>query len=104
MGWATHLATADRAVMGILGGPVLYGPSAGEALEVRGIFDAVHVKVDAGTAGVSSAGPAVFLCLADLPTDPEDDDPTITVAGTAYRVREVQRDGPGGVVLLLHKR
>ena len=104
MGWASHLATADRAVLGVLGGPVLYGPGVGEAVEVRGIFDASYVKVDAGTAGGSSVGPAVVLRLADLPSDPEDDDPTITAAGTAYRVREVQRDGQGGVLLLLHQR
>jgi hypothetical protein len=104
MDFAAHLSAADRATVGILGGPVLYSAAGGVAVEVRGIFDAAYVKTDAGQAGVGGSGPAVFLRLADLPGDPEDDDPTVTVDGKAYRVREVQRDGLGGVLLLLHVR
>jgi hypothetical protein len=43
------------------------------------------------------------LRLADLPSDPEDDSPTITVEGVEYSVREPQKDGQGGVLLLLHQ-
>ncbi len=102
MDWASHLAAADRAVLQQLGGPVLYAPTVGEPVEVRGIFDAAYIKTDAGEAGMVSSGPAVFLRLSDLPSDPEDDEPTITIGGVAYRVREPQKDGAGGVLLLLH--
>jgi hypothetical protein len=72
-------------------------------VDVRGIFDAAYVRVEAGRAGVSSSGPAVFLRLEDLPTDPENDEPIMTVAGVNYTVREAQKDGQGGIHLLLHR-
>lgn len=103
-GWAQHVASIDRAVMRHVGGTVMYAAGNGSAIPVPGVFDVSYVKVDAGTAGVGSVGPAVFLRLSDLPCDPEKDDPTITAEGKAYRVREVQPDGQGGVLLLLHER
>jgi hypothetical protein len=51
-----------------------------------------------------SSGPTVFLRLEDLPSDPEDDDATITVSGVDYRITEPQKDGQGGVLLNLHRR
>ena len=56
------------------------------------------------SARVSSAGPAVFYRLSDLPVDPETDDPVITVDGVGYEVIDVKKDGQGGVLLQLHKR
>jgi hypothetical protein len=97
------LASADRAALMLLGGPVFYAAEFGGDVEVRGIFDAAYVRAQAGQAGVMSAGPAVFLLLADLPSDPEDDVPSVTVEGVKYRVRETQKDGMGGVVLHLHQ-
>lgn len=71
---------------------------------VKGIFDEQYVlaKGDA-EAGVEARGPAVFFRLADLPDDPEDDDPTLTIRGVDYRVVERRPDGMGGVVLALRK-
>jgi hypothetical protein len=103
MAWPALLAAADRAVLQQLGGTVRYAPTAGQAVDVRGVFEAAYVRTEAGQAGVVSSGPAVFLRLADLPSDPEDDSPTITVEGVEYSVREPQKDGQGGVLLLLHK-
>lgn len=103
MSFSALLAAADRAALQHLGGPVRYAPSAGAPVDVSGIFDAAYVRVDAGQAGVVSSGPAVFLRLSDLPTDPEEDEPTITVDGATFRVREPQKDGLGGVLLLLHR-
>src|SRR5512133_3481279 len=105
MAFAAHIAAADRAVLQHLGedGLIRYAPSVGDAVDVKGVFDASYVQVNAGQAGVVSSGPAVFLMVADLPTNPEEDDPIITVAGVAYRVREPKSDGKGGVVLLLHE-
>lgn len=103
MAFPALLALADRATLQHLGGVVRYTPGTGAAVDVRGVFDAAYVKVDAGHAGVSSSGPAVFLRLEDLPSDPEDDAPGITVDGVGYVVREVQKDGLGGVLLHLHR-
>ena len=103
MSFDALLATADRAVLQTLGCAVGYTSSAGEARSVRGVFDAAYVKVDAGQPGVSTCGPAVFLSLTDLPSDAADDDPAISIAGVAYRVREAKPDGLGGILFLLHK-
>ena len=103
MAWPELLAAVDRAALQHLGGAVRYTPNAGAPVDVEGVFDANYVRADAGQAGVVTSGPAVFLRLADLPSDPETDEPTITVGGTTYRVREPQKDGQGGVVLLLHQ-
>jgi hypothetical protein len=103
VGWDAQIATANRSCVKALGGTVRYTPAAGAFKDVQGIFDAQYLRVPAGQAGVQSSGPAVFLLMVDLPTDPENDEPTITVNGIAYQVTEVRKDGQGGVVLLLHK-
>ena len=105
MDFSELMALTDRASLdGPLGGSVTYTPGVGSSETVRGIFDAVHQLVDAGTPGVSLSGPVVFLLLEDLPSDPEEDlDATVTVGSTEYSFREVQKDGQGGVRILLHK-
>lgn len=103
MAFPEILAAADRAALQHLGGPFFYKPFGAAAVELRGIFDAAYVRVDVGQAGVSSAGPAIFCRLADLPADPESDEPEVTVEGVTYRLREIQKDGLGGVLLLLHR-
>ncbi len=103
MGFKALLAMGDQAVRGILGETVTYSPTAGDPVEVDGVFDAAYVKVDAGDPGMSSSGPAVFLSLADLPSDPETDlTATVTVDGTEYTIHETKPDGQGGTMLLLH--
>jgi hypothetical protein len=104
MAFSALLEMADRAALSILGGAVQYRPTVGEPVDVAGIFDAAYVRAEVGDAGVSSSQPAVFLRESDLPFNPDEDtDPTILVAGEAYVVREVKRDGMGGVVLLMHR-
>jgi len=103
MGFTDLLTAADVAVRGQLGGDVTYAPTVGAAVVVDGIFDAAYVKVDAGTPGISTSGPAVFLTLDDLPSNPVTDlTATVTIDGTTYTPHEVHPDGVGGVVLLLH--
>lgn len=97
------MAAADRAVQRNLGGAtIIYQPEAGAPVPVVGVFDALFVlaKGDAH-AGVEALGPAVFLRLEDLPVNPEDDEPTLMIAGVAYRVIERMPDGIGGIVLAL---
>lgn len=104
MAFADLLAVADASVRGVLGQTVTYSPGVGDPVEVDGVFDAAYVRVDLQVAGVSSAGPAAFLSLSDLPSDPETDtDAELTIAGTDYTIHEVQKDGVGGVLLLLHR-
>lgn len=103
MRFAELLAAGDRAVRQQLGGPVTYTPSVGSPVPVTGIFDKAYVRVDAGEPGISSFGPAVFLTLADLPSDPSVDlTATVTIGGDTYLPHERQPDGLGGILLLLH--
>lgn len=99
------LAQVDAAVLeSPLAEEVTYTSGTGTAVYPRGVFDALYVKADVGEVGVSSAGPALFLRLADLSSDPETDlSAQVTVDGTEYMWREVQPDGQGGVLLLLHE-
>jgi len=97
---------ADGVVLQILGGDsVGYSPKAIGASTVNliGVFEARHQRTDVLDASVTSAVPAVFVRMADLaPNDPEtDEEPTVTVSGTTYRVRETRKDGLGGALLLL---
>lgn len=97
---------ADRAAQAALGGvSVTYAPEVGSPVEVTGIFDAQYVLAKGGLAeaGVETLGPAVFLRLEDLPVDPEDDEPTLTIGGVDYRVTERRPDGMGGIVLALRR-
>ena len=104
MGYAALVLAADRAAQAHLGSvTATYTPGGGDPVSVVGLFDERFVKVSADPHGaVESIGPAFFCLLADLPTDPEDDDPTLTIGGVAYDVVERQRDGLGGIRLLLH--
>jgi hypothetical protein len=102
MNWPGLVAQSDNTLVRAFGIPTTYDPATGPAILVTGIFDAAYVRVEAGEAGVASAGPAVFYRLSDLPVDPENDDPTITITGVAYRVVEVMKDGQGGVLMRLH--
>lgn len=98
------VASVDRVALAVFGEPVpvTYAPLVGVPVPVDGIFDEQYVLAK-GTAeaGVESVGPAVFLRLEDLPTDPETDEPTLTIRGIDYRVVERRPDGLGGIVLAL---
>lgn len=99
-----ELVTAvDRAVQGHLGAvAVVYEPYLAPAVEVQGLFDANYVLVEGGAVGVESTGPAVWLRLEDLPSDPrEDENVKVTIGGTRYTVRERKADGMGGILLVL---
>lgn len=100
------VAAADRVVHAELGGiTVTYAPLVGASVEVTGIFDEQYVlaKGSGAEAGVGTLGPAVFLLLEDLPEDPEDDEPTLTILAVAYRVIDRLPDGMGGIVLALRR-
>ena len=107
MAFPTLLAAADGAVLQILGGdPVRYAPSPGAPfVDVAGLFDLQHHRVDVLDTGVTTAVPALFVREDTLaPHSPATDvDPMVVVGGQTYRVREAKRDGLGGMILMLQE-
>lgn len=104
MTFTALLAQADARALETLGEEVTYTPGAGSAVTATGIFDAQYQRLEVGTAGVSSRGPAVFMLLSDLPGNPvTDEEATVTARGVVYSVKEAQPDGQGGIVLLLQE-
>lgn len=103
MNWPELLRGIDAACIAAFGVDTQYRPDDGEPIEVRGIFMNPYRRADASHAGVSSSSPAVFYRLADLPGNPDEHAAEVAVDGATYRVTDVQPDGDGGVLLLLHK-
>lgn len=102
MAFADLVATADRAVLDLLGEPVIYAPAVGQPAPVKGIFDLPSALVQGdGEVAVDARSPTVFLLLVDLPTDPELDTPTLTIRGVNYLKKDTHPDGLGGIVLVL---
>ena len=100
------MGPVNRATLNVVGGdPVSYVPSEGDPIEWNVIMDDPFLHVDVGTAGVTGSGPVAFGLLEDLDgNDPEEDTEATLIHGeTTYSIREVQKDGKGGVRLLLHK-
>lgn len=97
------LQRVDLGVRGRLGESIVYTPTVGSPITVEGVFDNAYVRaLSANEPGVMSSGPAVFLRLEDLPSDPMADTGAIITRGTTtYTAHEVKPDGFGGVLLLL---
>lgn len=113
MGFAENIARVDRNAQRLLGGvPVTYRPKFGPAVSVTttsgapllGIFDDTFILAQGrAEAGVEASLPTVSLILADLPTDPEVDDPTLTIGGVDYRIVKRAPADFGSIVLTLRK-
>lgn len=108
MAFGDLVASMDRAALAVLGGTVLYAREFAGPVSVSGLFEATYRRTDIADAGAENAMPAVFCVLADLQAavgdatyDPDGDTVIVTVGGTDYRVKEVKKDGMGGVILLL---
>lgn len=87
-----------------LGGiTVTYKPASGDPVSVDAMFDAPFTQIRRDDASVEEIGPSIFVRLADLPADPAQDDPTITIDGQDYVVRGREVDGMGGIRLRLHE-
>ncbi len=105
MSFADLITSTDSAVRAHLGGvSAIYTPEVGDAATVSGIFDEQYVMSKPGEAGAEQVGPALWVTLADLPADPRTENPTITIAGVIYTVKERPTDGFGGTIRLLLKR
>jgi hypothetical protein len=117
MAFADNVARLDRHAQQRLGGEtIIYRPQFGVPVAVVGIFDdSFKLAGGSGTseAGVEARVPTVFLQLADLPVDPDLDNPILTIGGvvtgnvmaggTDYRVVERLPADFGSVVLALRK-
>jgi len=83
---------------------IIYRPASGPPVTVSGIFDQPYLRAQGDSeAGVETAAPTVFLRLADLPVDPEFDDPILTINGSNYSVAERRPAGLGAILLALQK-
>lgn len=103
MSFGSDVASMDRSVIALLGDDesVVYVASSGASVTVRGVFHDEHALLMDGN--VETTGPAVFLRLPDLPSDPDSDDPTLTIRGRSYVPHRRQRDSLGGILLYLHR-
>lgn len=106
MAFDAQLGALDDAVLGHLAGSetIAYRPGSGFQVELRAIFEEAFQILAADDLRVMSSGPAVFVRLEDLPSDPETDrEARVLVNGTVHRIARVQADGQGGAVLILHR-
>lgn len=103
MAFSDLVESVDSAVRSTLGGEstIVYTPTVGDAETVEGVFDLIAVESEFGVAREQDRIPAVFVRLADLPSDPESDNATITVDGTDYAIRECEPDSISGSVRIL---
>lgn len=105
MSFSDLLADTDDATLTHLAGAevVVYRDGAGNETTVRAIFEAKHQTSSLGESGISDCAPSLFLRLEDLPTNPREDlDALFLVDDRAYSARDVQRDGQGAALILLH--
>jgi hypothetical protein len=97
-------ARANRAVQRTFGVSVLYTlVPEGLALSIVAPFNANYALVDTtGEVPVSTTGPVVSVCIADLPRAPKPED-TCVIGGQAYKVIDVQPNGSGITPCILHE-
>ncbi len=102
------VALMDGTVQAVLGdGAVTYRPGVQgvDRVQVAGPFDASYKLVSSGgdEAGVETVTPAVFIQIADLPTDPMIDNPTLVIGGLTYKVTGRHPADFGSIVLTLRQ-
>lgn len=101
-------AIVNGPVMGLFGEPVQYLPIAGTPITINGTFHEAYNSVTvADGMPVTTESPALGVNLSDFPVPPrQKDEVTITAtalhAGGIYTVKEVQKNGIGGALLLLN--
>jgi len=98
----------DDAILSHLGSvQMIYSPHPGYHKTITGMFDANFVLVDGGSNyGVEQTTPAAWVHASDVPEHPDDADPTLTILGVDYVVRERMHDGSmsDSIRLLLHRK
>lgn len=103
MGFRDLVDGALKSIRTTLGETISYTPGGGEAVEIKGVFSDDFLELDPATGvPVQTKRPNVLIRLADLEAEPEQGD-ELTARDEDYVVHEVQKDGEGGALLLLHK-
>ena len=104
MGWPELVSGVHQASLATFGESVTLRLAGQPEVVVRGVFTSrYHVAEVGQEAGVSSSTPAVGLLEADLPAEVSPTD-EVDVRGTTYVVHEIQPDGEGWTILLLHRK
>ena len=88
----------NTACRDVFGTAVIYQPAAGDSIAVTGILE-TGVRLEESAPG-SGTYAILFLRSADLPAPPERGD-QVDIAGTVYKVFEVEADAGGGVKLAM---
>ncbi|MFW6299490.1 MAG: head-tail joining protein [Oceanicaulis sp.] len=95
-------AGVPRAITSALGEPVTYTPVGGQAVEVRGVFTRDYIVAgQEDQLSAESFAPAVTLRAADCPNRRQGD--AFSIGGEEFTAVEVQPDGRGMVVFILHE-
>lgn len=103
MSFADLTAGVLSACRDAFGEAVTYTPQGESAESIRGIFNAKSTVINDGIP-ILTNDPSLGVKLSDFTSTnaPQDED-TVVVRGTTYKVAEVSRDGEGGAELRLRK-
>lgn len=98
--WEDLADDVQSAVCAELGVEVVYRPTAGTPVTIRGVFSNELSLIALGEGSdVQTTRPKIFVRQVDLGVAPARGD-EFDVGGATYVVGEVRRDGEGGVELL----
>jgi hypothetical protein len=96
--WQAAVKDLDAAVLRTFGREVLYLPEAGVQAPIRAVFQPAR-EAEEASPGVYAV---LFVRLADLPAAPARGD-EVEIAGTRYKVFDIEADAEGAAVLRLRK-
>ena len=91
--------------MTVFGTPFTFTPNGGQPENLTGVFDDEHEEVDldvTGDAALSTHSPRIGVRISDFSIPPGRGD-RIERSNISYEIFDVQRDGQGGTVLILHE-
>lgn len=101
-------SAADRAVFmdadGFGQAVTLARSAGGASVAFTAIFDSAYLLAETGQSSVATVAPVLTCRDDDLPSGGVAFGDTVVVAGTVYKIRDIQPDGTGIVVLLLEKQ
>lgn len=109
MNWAEITDDISTACKDTFGGQVLYTPKVGVEFPLTAIFEASHVVIEGGEAGIETVKPVLFIQNSDFeplnrPAPARDDQVKIVDKngdGKKYKVVELQPDGEAETILIL---
>lgn len=91
------------AATSIFGSTVIYTPSGGSAITIKGIYRDQYLGLDSQTGyTIATERPHVSIRNSDLSFKPKQGD-TLQVENKNFKVTSVQKDGDAGTIIFLHK-